>query len=93
MKKILEPACEENAVYYSDFSGKILDSFTSSPPCEVVIRFNYGSIYDGDEITLHLSDEDVRDMVKFIKSRLIDEAKEELKKASLIMAIEGGEQK
>jgi hypothetical protein len=59
MKKILKPQEQEEVVYYSDFSGKLLQaSDTFGPPIEIKIFFNYGSKYDTENLELHLDDED-----------------------------------
>lgn len=91
MKKILEPACEEDAIYYSDFSGKLLDSFINAPPCELKINFNYGSIYDGENLTLHLTDDEAKSLLEYIKLNLTEEAKKEHKGSLFFMSAEGGE--
>ena len=91
MKKILEPACEEDAIYYSDFSGKLLDSFTNASPCEVKIEFNYGSIFDGEKMTLHLTDEEAKKLLEYIKINLTTESKELHKDSLFYMSTEGGE--
>lgn len=67
MKKIIEPAKKENAVYNSDFSGKTFDGF--GPPVDIKICFNYGSRYDGSELTLHLDDDDVQSILELVKNK------------------------
>lgn len=78
MKKIIKPPEKEQAVYYSDFSGKCFGEWNS--PVEVKFEFNYGSKYDGSEILLHLSDEETELLLDFMKLKLSDEYKELLKK-------------
>jgi hypothetical protein len=69
MKKIIEPQQEETAVYYSDFSGKILNN-VFGPPAILEINFNYGSKNDGEKITLHLDDDDIDKILKFLNENL-----------------------
>lgn len=77
MKKVLKPHEEEISVYYSDFSGKLLDN-QFSPPVEVKIDFNYGSEYDGFKMELHFDDEDSKKLLRFIKDNLTEESKKDL---------------
>jgi len=72
MKKILKPSELEDAVYYSDFSGKILNE---QPPIEISIDFNYGSKYDGCKLELHLDDEDFDQLLNFLKTKLSEDFK------------------
>jgi hypothetical protein len=72
MKKILKPLELEDAVYYSDFSGKILNE---QPPIEINIDFNYGSKYDGCKLELHLDDEDFDQLLSFLKTKLSEDFK------------------
>ncbi len=78
MKKIIKPAEREEAVYFSDFSGKSLGEFT--PPVELKLDFNYGSEKDGANLLLHLNDEDVQPILDLIKKRLSIDTKQQLKK-------------
>ena len=92
MKKVLKPAQEEDSVYYSDFDGTLLGSpEINYPPCEVTITFNYGSSYDGETITLHLSDKEAVLLREFLKDKLNSETKNELKNSSFLNLQEGGE--
>jgi hypothetical protein len=77
MKKITKPAEKEEAVYYSDFSGKCFGEY--HPPVEMTLEFNYGSKYDGSKITFHLDDKDVDDILSMLKGKLINESKKPLK--------------
>ncbi len=72
MKKILKPLEHEESLYYSDFSGKLLNE---TPPIEIVIDFNYGSKYDGCKLELHLNDEDFDQFLNFLKTKLSDDSK------------------
>lgn len=68
MKKILKPQEQEEAMYYSDFSGKLLpDSETFGPPIEIKISFNYGSKLDTENLELHLDDNDYILIKEFFK--------------------------
>jgi hypothetical protein len=72
MKKVLKPAEYEDAIYYSDFSGKLLNE---TPPIEIVVDFNYGSKYDGCKLELHLNDEDFDQLLNFLKTKLSEDFK------------------
>jgi len=76
MKKITKRKCEEEAVYYSDFSGKRLSDVGS--PVNLKIEFNYGSIYDGSNLSFDLDDEDVEELLLFLKGKLNKRAKEDI---------------
>ena len=78
MKKITKPQQREEAVYYSDFSGKFL---SECPPVELKISFNYGSGYDGSELRFDLDDEDIKEILLLIKSKLNPDTKKALKDA------------
>lgn len=81
MKKVIKPAEQEESVYYSDFSGKLL-SPNYHPPVVLKMDFNYGSKCDGTSIELHLDDEDSKYIIDFIKQKIsqeyIDKCKKEL---------------
>jgi hypothetical protein len=77
MKKVTKPAEREEAVYYSDFSGKC---FGECPPhVEMTLEFNYGSKYDGSKITFHLDDNDIDWILSMLKGKLTNESKTPLK--------------
>jgi len=78
VKKITKPAEKEEAVYYSDFSGKCFGDF--SAPIQLKIEFNYGSIYDGSKFTFDLDDADIADVLFLLKGKLTDETKKALKR-------------
>jgi hypothetical protein len=78
MKKIIKPHEKEQATYYSDFSGKYFGEWI--PPVELKIEFNYGSKYDGSEISLHLSDEEIELLLDVIKLKMSNDYKQSLKK-------------
>jgi hypothetical protein len=78
MKKVLKPAEPEEVVYYSDFSGKLLEH--NMVPVTVKIECGYGSEYDGSSVELHLTDKGLNNLLVYLKDRLCQETKEELKR-------------
>lgn len=78
MKKITKPLEQEEAVYYSDFSGKIFEG-GFEPPVKLKLEFNYGSKYDGSKLELDLDDDDATIIIDFLKKHLNEESKEKLK--------------
>jgi hypothetical protein len=70
MKKIIIPEQKEEAVYFSDFTGKPFEQFGA--PVELKFEFNYGSKYDNYSFTLHLDDKDIQPILDLIKSKVID---------------------
>jgi hypothetical protein len=78
MKKVLKPAEPEEVVYYSDFSGKLLEH--NMVPVTVKIECGYGSEYDGSSVELHLTDKGLNNLLVYLKDRLCQETKDELKK-------------
>jgi len=78
MKKIIKPKQHEEATYFSDFTGQPFGGMFH-PPVELTFKFNYGSIYDGSEITLHLSDKDIEPILNIISSKLNPDYKKDLK--------------
>jgi hypothetical protein len=78
MKKITKPLQREEAVYYSDFSGKCFGE--ADPPVELKLDFGYGSSHDGSILNFHLDDDDVKDILFLLKSKLSNETKNMLKK-------------
>jgi hypothetical protein len=77
MKKITKPLQKEEAVYYSDFSGKCFGEMI--PPIELKLEFNYGSAYDGTNLTFHLDDKDIEDVLFLLKAKLSNDTKQTLK--------------
>ena len=77
MKKITKPAEREQAVYYSDFSGKCFGDF--HPPVQLMIDFNYGSNHDGSKLRFDLDDKDIEDVLFLLKSKLSNDTKKALK--------------
>jgi len=78
MKQVIKPYQPEEAVYYSDFTGKCFGKF---PPSVLLsFHFDYGSTYDGACLDFDLSDEEAKSVLEFIKSKLSKDFKENLKK-------------
>jgi hypothetical protein len=80
MKKVTKPFENEEAVYYSDFSGKLLNWMESpciEPPVKLIMEFNYGSKHDGSKLELDLDDDDAKLIVDFLKNKLSKESKKE----------------
>jgi hypothetical protein len=75
MKKVTKPSENEEAVYYSDFSGKLLNWV--EPPVKLILDFNYGSKYDESKIELDLDDDDAKLILDFLKTKLLEESKKE----------------
>ena len=71
MKKIIKPAEREEAVYYSDFTGKCFGEY--EPEAELLFNFQYGSKYDGEKVSFHLSDTEAEAVLEFIKSKISKE--------------------
>ena len=69
MKKILRPSSLEEAVYYSDFSGKCFGNLP--PPVVAKIEFNYGSKQDGESLEFHFTDEEWLEFYKYLQSKFV----------------------
>jgi hypothetical protein len=78
MKKVLKPAEPEEVVYYSDFSGKLLEH--NMVPVTIKIECGYGSEHDGLSVELHLTDKGLNNLLIYLKDRLCQETKEELRR-------------
>jgi hypothetical protein len=65
MKKILKPSQIEECDYISDF---LENPMPACPAVEVKIDFGYGSKYDGDLLTLHLTDPETSHLLEVIKT-------------------------
>jgi len=76
MKKVIKPQEPEEAVYYSDFSGRVYQEFV---PVTLKIECDYGSKYDGARAEFHLSDKGLEKVLEFLKENLCQETKEKLK--------------
>jgi len=78
MKKVIKPAEKEEAVYFSDISGKSFGEFGA--PVELKLSFNYGSKYDGTEITFQMDDNDAKPVLDLLKELVTSDFKEASKK-------------
>lgn len=78
MKKIIKPAEREEAVYFSDFSGKTFGEYDA--PVEIKISFNYGSKFDGSELVVHVDDEEVKPILNLINQSISKDFRDNLKK-------------
>jgi hypothetical protein len=76
MKKILTPPVKEDSVYYSDFTGKCFGSL--EPAVVLTLQFGYGSKWDGNSITLHLTDEDIGPILQAIQNNLTPESRKHI---------------
>jgi hypothetical protein len=83
MKKTTKPAQREEAVYYSDFSGKCFGEM--HPPIELILDFGYGSKYDGSKLRFDLDDDDIQDILALLKSKLSNDSKKALKTMYIIL--------
>lgn len=77
MKKIIKPQTNEEAVYSSDFSGKV---FEFTPPVTLTVDCSYGSKYDGAKFELHLDDNDLQYILDVLRRKLTDDCRKEFKK-------------
>ena len=77
MKKVIKPKQIEEAIYFSDFSGKPFGQY--KPPVELRISFNYGSVNDCSELVLHLDDRDVEPILQLISWKLNDDCKKQMR--------------
>jgi hypothetical protein len=76
MKKILKPKQNEEATYFSDFTGKPLGEWDS---VNVKISCGYGSKHDGAEVTFHLDDTDLLELINFLKTKTSEDFKNKIK--------------
>lgn len=72
MKQILKPSSQEESIFFSDFDGKVLPM--NSVPVTIKIKCGYGSYMDGNKTELHLTDEEARSLLLFIKSNMTQES-------------------
>jgi hypothetical protein len=77
MKKIIQPKQAEKAEYFSDFSDKSFESF--HPDVQIKFEFNYGSEFDGSRVEFHLTDEEAKHVLDFIRMNLSEGKINELK--------------
>jgi hypothetical protein len=71
MKKIIKPAENEECLYFSDFTGKPLGDIY--PPVVLTIDFSYGSLQDGKLLEFHLDDDDILEILEFLKCKITKE--------------------
>jgi hypothetical protein len=76
MKKIIKPKQNEEATYFSDFTGKPLGEFG---PITLKIDCGYGSRFDGGGVTFHLDDNDILELMKFLKTKVSEDFKNQIK--------------
>lgn len=69
MKKVLCSAVREQAEFYSDFTNKKL---VNGQDITVTIDCNYGSIFDGTTLELHIDDSDLDSLLQFLEQKLIN---------------------
>lgn len=81
MKKIIKPAQKEKAEYFSDFSGKPFGDEVAffTPEVEIKFEFNYGSEFDGSRVEFHLTDQEAKHVLDFIRMNLSQDKITELK--------------
>ena len=72
MKIIEIPASNEKSHFISDFSGEPFEHDIVSSILD--IEFNYGSEFDGDEISLHLTDKESKEVLDFLYSKIKDKS-------------------
>lgn len=77
MKVVLKPAKKEDALFYSDFKGKVFEH--NIPPFVIQICCNYGSSFDGEYSELHLTEEEGKQLLGMIKGKLTKESLEKNK--------------
>ena len=65
MKKVIKPSSREESLFYSDFTGAPIGEH--APQCEVNFQFHFGSAFDGEDFSLHLSDEDFKLIFGLVK--------------------------
>lgn len=68
MKITIKPSEQEEVEYRSDFSDKSFLNF--DPHAIITFDFNYGSRFDGENLKFHLTDDEARYVLDFIKVHL-----------------------
>jgi hypothetical protein len=87
MKKVIRPEQAEEAVYFSDFTGKPFKGGLL-PPVELKINFNFGSKYDGAILDLHLSDDDMDRILPLLRENLSKDAKKQTAEALHVLDLQ-----
>ncbi len=77
MKKIIQPQQKERAEYFSDFSDESFEDF--HPDVQIKFEFNYGSEFDGSKVEFHLTDQEAKHVLDFIRMNLSENKITELK--------------
>ena len=72
MKIVQVPAEKEEALYFSDFTGKPLNPCGSD--ITLTIDFGFGSENDGRFITLHLDDSDIKEVLALLAKKTNSES-------------------
>jgi hypothetical protein len=67
MKVTTIPETKKECSYFSDFTGKNMGNLS---PIKLTIEFSENSICDGNKIELHLDDDDIKEVITYIKSKL-----------------------
>ncbi len=62
------PAVKEEVLYFSDIKGEVF--YLNIPHAVIKIEGNYGSGFDGLSTELHLTDEESKEIISYIKSKL-----------------------
>lgn len=74
MKIITKPRQEEEAEIFSDFSGERFQH--DIPEVTIKMSFGYGSKFDDSEIEFHLNEEESKDILNLLKSKLSNKTKQ-----------------
>ena len=77
MKKTIQPQKQELAEFFSDFSGESFNNF--HPDVQIKFEFNYGSEFDGSKVEFHLTDQEAKHVLDFIRMNLSEDKITELK--------------
>lgn len=76
MKKIVKPAQNAETEVYSDFSETRFDH--DIPEVSIKFDFNYGSKFDDSSIEFHLTEEESKEILQLIKSKLSQQRKDQM---------------
>jgi hypothetical protein len=76
MKKIVKPAQSAETEVYSDFSGTRFDH--DIPEVSLKFDFNYGSKFDDSSIEFHFTEEESKEILELIKSKLSQQRKDQM---------------